>query len=126
MKKISLSKKAFTMPELMIAIFILVIGIGSLIAAFVNCLWLNEQAANLTAVTSHAEHVLEEIRDTEFSQIASTDWDAWIENEGIATLSQESIAVSVSGTDPLTITVTVNWLERSRNKTESFTTEVTQ
>ena len=123
------------MPELMIAIFILVIGIGSLIAVFVNCLWLNEQARNLTVATSHAEYVLEEIRDIGFSEIAGKDedwWSAWVantvENAELNTLPQENISVSVSDPDldPLTITVTVGWVERNRNRTESLTTEVTQ
>lgn len=68
---------------------------------------------------THAQYVLEDIKSTNFNNIASQinggywDWDAAaITSEGLTAIASEAIVVQVSGTDLLDITVTVSWKDR--------------
>lgn len=123
-RKMSLS--GFTLAEIMLATAILSFGLVSLLAFFISCALLNEANRNLTIATGHAQFVLEEIKNTNFSNIqtmiTSGDWD-WdssaITAKGLNALVNESTDTQVIGvgTDPLDVEVSVKWKDRvGRNR----------
>ncbi len=117
------SKKAFTMVELLIAVMILGLAIPMILQFFISAMFLNESNRNNSIAMEHAQYVLEEIRNTQASNVAADinsgnwDWDtASIGAQGLTALSNESIDTSVSGSGLITIRVTVNWENRTGRK----------
>jgi hypothetical protein len=116
--------KAFTLSELLIAAGVLVIALGGLLLGFMACFILNESSRNLALASGHAQFVMEEITDTTFASIKTSadsgvwDWDAAdVTSNGLSVLYNESIDTQVTGADPLTIVVTVNWQDqKGRNR----------
>ena len=114
------SEKGFTLAEIILAAAILAFTLTSLLALFVSCMLLNDASRNLTQAAGHAQFVMEDIRDTAFSNIApkinSGDWDwdiSTITGQGLNGLGSENIDAQASGSDPLDVTVTVSWQDRS-------------
>jgi type II secretory pathway pseudopilin PulG len=131
-------KKGFTLSELLLAATILSFAFGTLIVSFVACFLLNETNRNLSIAVTHAQYVMEEIRDTASTvagfgnlttQINSGNWD-WnsttVSSRGLSTLSNETIDSNVTGTDLLDVTVTVNWQNRGRNRNTVLETLITE
>ena len=122
MKKI---KSGFTLSELLLAAAILVFVLAGLLALFLNCLILNEANRNLTVATSHAQYIMEEIKDAadpDFTQLESKinngDWDLNASQiqaapYNLTVLSNESINTNVTQSgNPLGISVIVQWNDR--------------
>ncbi|MGD9015046.1 MAG: hypothetical protein PVI33_03375 [Candidatus Omnitrophota bacterium] len=109
-----------TLSELLLAVAILAFVLSGMIILFVNCLFLNEANRNLTQSISHAQYVMEDIKNTYFSGIKSMidngDWD-WnttdITANGLVALVNESIDTSRGLTNnPIEVTVSVQWEDR--------------
>lgn len=123
-------KKAFTLSELLLATAILAFALCGILLAFVTCSFLNESNRNVTRATTHAQHVMEDIKNTTFNTIKTKidngDWDwsgATITAEGLTPLNNEVIDTTATGTDLLDVVVTVNWQDRGlRNRTISIET----
>jgi len=129
-----MNKKSFTLSELLLAVTILAISLGSILLALVQCFLLNEANRNLTIALTHAEYVLEEIKNTNFesikTKIENGDWD-WdsseIASQGLIPLNNENIDTAVTGTTLLDIEVTVTWKDRGlRNRSTSLETLIAQ
>ncbi|MGD9015569.1 MAG: hypothetical protein PVI33_06065 [Candidatus Omnitrophota bacterium] len=121
MSTIKKSQKGLTLTELLFATAILVFALCGLLEFYVNCLFLNDSTRNLTLAMSHAQYILEEIKDSDFISLepaiigGSWDWDtADISSKNLVLLKNESIDTSVfqSG-NPLGIMVSVNWNDRN-------------
>ncbi len=134
MQRIRLSSKmgifsgegGFTLLELMIAVAILIIGIIGILAVFAYCYGLNETSRNITQAANDGRAVFEAMRDESaggISNVANTNWNLWAKGTNptasgktnsmsLTSLTQEDITTDISGSDPLQITLTVNWLER--------------
>lgn len=121
------TQKAFTLVELLVVVAILAYSLSAILATFSNTVALNEMSRNLTTATTHAEYILENIRSTSvFSNIATNissgtwNWSAsTVSTNGLNALNNESITTTSSGSNPLTVTVTVSWNDlqgRSRSK----------
>jgi prepilin-type N-terminal cleavage/methylation domain-containing protein len=123
----SKKNRGFTMPELLVAVTILGITVSSLLAFFVNIMILNEGNRNLAIALSHAQHAMEDVKNSDFATIVSKTWNQTdITNQGLAPLTNERVVFNVSG-DPKTVVVTVNWMERAnRSRSTSLTTLVTE
>ena len=127
------SKSGFTLVELLLAAAILAYALSAILASFINTVALNETSRNLSTATTHAEYVLEEIRNTTFASIATNinagnwNWNtATISGNGLTALNNESIAVTVSGTTLLDVIVTVTWRDlKSRVRTQNLRTLIT-
>ena len=102
-------RKGFTLLELAIASGILTVAILGLLAALHSPFTLNTAAKETTVALQDASRVLEEIRVTAFSSVATTNWTAWAQNNGLTHLVNEAVTVTTTGTDPLTITTQVQW-----------------
>lgn len=128
------SKNGFTLAEIILAVAILAFTLASLLSLFVSCMLLNDASRNLTQATGHAQFVLEEIRNSAFSGIASKinngdwDWDSsTITAKGLSALKSESMDTQVSGSDPLDVVVMVSWQDRSgRNRQMELETLFTE
>jgi len=122
-------QKGFTLLELLIASYILIIGISSTLLLNVNAMASSQFAWDLTVATSHAEHVLEEmqVQDT-LSAITNIDWNLWIEQQKLNTLPGETIAVTFEdpAADPLNIEVTVHWERKLKKGDISLKTRLTK
>jgi len=105
-------RKGFTLIELLLAAAFLVFTISAILMLFANCIFLNASNRALTVAASHAQRVMEEIRDANFSSIPSGDWD-WdttqIGTKGLNALTNESITTTITGTTLLNVVVTVSW-----------------
>lgn len=130
-----MKKSGFTLLELMIGAAVLILALVGLIAAYIGCFSLNESARNLTIATNHAQCVMEEIRDRNLTfNIIQQNWTTWAalnppSGGGCNSLDNEIITVNYpSGTsaNPLQILVTVNWTEKSRQKSTQLVTLLTE
>jgi hypothetical protein len=114
--------KAVTLTELLLAAAILAFVICGLILLFVNCSFLNEANRNLTVAMSHAQYIMEEIRNTTFGQIEQNiDNDNWDLDEdaissapySLSALNNEFVDTGVTQSgDPLGVSVSVSWNDR--------------
>ena len=123
MKKI---KSGFTLSELLLAAAILVFVLAGLLALFANCLILNDANRNLIVATSHAQYIMEEIKNAaepDFAQLESGDWDldeSQIQSApyNLTALSNETIDTNVTqqDNDPdlLIVSVIVQWNDRGQ------------
>ncbi len=121
----------FTLAELLIATLILSFALTQILILFMNCTASNEASRNLSAAVTHAEFVLEDVRNTTFSSIATgitngvfnyTDAAA-VTAVGLRALKNETVTTSSSGTNPLNVTVTVSWQDHGgRTRTKSLQT----
>lgn len=123
-----LSKRGFTLAELLLAAAILVFVLSGLLLLFINCLTLNESNRNLTIAISHAQYAMEEIKNTAFASIQNATWDSsTISSRGLTPLPNESVVITVNGADPLDIITTVNWKDRgARNRSMALETLITK
>lgn len=116
-----MTKNAFTLVELLLVVGLLVFAVSASLMLFANCILMNEHNRSLTIATSHAQYVMEEIKNQNFSVIESGinngDWD-WGPSEitarGLDTLDSETIDTNETGTasDLLNVIVAVNWQSR--------------
>ncbi|MFA5356563.1 MAG: prepilin-type N-terminal cleavage/methylation domain-containing protein [Candidatus Omnitrophota bacterium] len=120
------SQKGFTLSELLLASAILVFVLAGLLLLFVKCLVLNESNRNLSVALSHAQYIMENIRDADFAQLESDigggTWDLTAGQiqttpHNLPVLNNETIntAVTQSG-DPLGVEVLVRWDDRGQRQ----------
>ena len=121
--------KGFTLVELLLAVFILSVGIVGILLLFSQSILSTEYAWDKTVAVSHAEGVLEamQLKDS-LSEITLTDWKNWAENQGFNTLPGESLTVNFinPSVDPLEIQVTVNWIRKQRKGQVTLKTQMTK
>lgn len=120
-------QKAVTLSELLLATAILAFVLSGLLMLFTKCMLLNDANRNLATATSHAEYVLEDIRQKVFSTIQTNinngtwDWNpGQISGQGLTALGNEAIDTQASGSNPLRVTVTVTWIDRSQRARSTF------
>ncbi len=128
MHKLRLNKnKGFSLLELMIGVGILVVAVAGILAFYVACFNLTEGSRSLTVAMHDATKLMERIRVTNFSDIQTTDWAAWMVSEGgFDTLPNESIGVAFANSDPIQIDITVSWTDKGRIKTKTLTSLISQ
>ncbi len=120
----------FSLPETLLVAAILSYAISVILTTFISSVGLNEASRNLTTATSHAQYVMESVKNTAFANMATSitsgtwNWNtAAVTSNGLAALNSESIATTYSGTNPLTVTVTVSWQDtHARSRTKALQT----
>jgi hypothetical protein len=132
-----------SLAELLVSAAIMAFALSVIVLSSFRNVTLNESSRNLTIATSHADHVLEDIRNATFSNVCSSIYtDNWnwgvgyattIASKGLSALNNESIhtttttsSVSCATATILDITVQVNWNDvQQRAQSQSFRTQVT-
>ena len=119
--------RGLTLPELLLAVFILSVGIVSTLLFFSNAMISTEYARDITVATSHAEYILEEMQTRDsLINITLTDWASWAQNEGLNSLPHETFNVSFTNMliSPIDIETTVSWIRRARTYNVTLTTKL--
>ncbi|MFA7676791.1 MAG: hypothetical protein WCY34_01320 [Candidatus Omnitrophota bacterium] len=127
--------KGLSLIELMVAALFLVIVIVSILLLFIACIQLNESSRNLTTATTHAQCIMENIENSDFSEIQTKsdngDWDLSAEDietvpYSLTALTNETVnATVVTEEDLVRVTVEVSWQDSSgRNRSTSLVTYV--
>lgn len=121
----------FTLMEVVITTLILAVGLTALMAGFLSGLVLVESGRNMATAGADARAVLEEMRRLSgggLAPVAATNWSTWARGSGLTTLQNESVLVRFRNpnADPLEATVTVSWVEGTRNRSATFTGLVTK
>ncbi len=114
-----------TLVELMLVVFVLMVGIVSTLFFFSSTMLLTGVARDITVATTHAEYILEEMYARKgFSSILNTDWPQWARDEQLNTLPNETVEVDFinPGSDPLDVHVRVSWTRQNKpNKVDLYT-----
>ena len=121
------NKSGITLLEVLIAIFILSVGILSILLFISSSMILSTGAWELTVATSQAEFILEEMQSRKaLSAITLTDWNDWAQKQGLAILPKESFIVTFpsGGKNPLDIQVLVNWVQNERWENVTLRTKI--
>lgn len=124
------SQNAFSLVELLVTAAIMAYSLSVILTTYNNSALLNEASRNQTSAIAHANVVMEEIRGTNFNAVAANitagiwNWNAAaVTTKGLTALNTESIATTFTGTNPLTITVTVAWKNtKGANQTRTLKT----
>lgn len=124
-------RRGFTLVEVVITAAIFAVAAVALMAGFLSGLMLVESGRSMATAAADARTVLEEIRRQSGSGLAAvtqTNWTNWSSSAGLNRLQNESVSVRFRNpaADPLETTVTVNWMERNRARSASFTGLVTR
>lgn len=109
--------QGFTLIELMIAVFILSVGILSVFLFFSFASISTEFAGDLTVATAHGESLMEEMKAKKtLFDIVNQDWKDWASQKGLDTLTKESFTVAFKdpNANPLEADVTVSWRSKTR------------
>lgn len=131
-RKLRKSKCGFSLAELLLTAAILGYALSVMLVLFLNNGRLEEECRNLTVAVSHAEFVMEGIKNVAFSNVTSQigagtwTWNtASVTSNGLSALKNESISSSSSGNNPVTVTVTVSWNDSSgRSRSKSLQTMI--
>jgi type IV pilus modification protein PilV len=130
MSKPSFKKtRAMTLVEVLVAVFVLTIGILASLLFFTRAMKATQSAQDLTLATTIAEGVLEEMRlRPTLTDIQQTDWSSWREGAGFNSLPGEQLAVTYAnpGGNPLQIEAKVSWDRSGRPGEVKLATEMTK
>lgn len=121
--------KGFTLVELLVTVYVLVIGICGILALLVNSMLSTQIAWDTTTATSHAQYILEEMESINtLSGIESTDWVLWAQKQNLNTLPQETFQVTYPNPliDPLEIQVLDQWQREGRTNSITLRTKLTK
>jgi len=124
-----LKQRGFTLVELLLSVFIITIGVLSILLFYTTSMKAAEYASDVTAATSHAEYIFEEMRTLPtLVAITGADWSQWAQDQGLMTLPSESASVSIvdSLADPLVIHATVSWTRHTKVNSVVLSTEMTK
>lgn len=140
--------KSFTLAELMLAMVFLTVIFATLIGSFIACILLNGANRNLTIATTHAQYIMEEIKNTasttsgfnSLKQAGVSQWD-WStesnftgrdlsrlsnENTGVTITDAFSGAAPTSSSELLNVIVAVSWLDMARSKNMALQTLIVE
>ncbi|MBF0504424.1 MAG: prepilin-type N-terminal cleavage/methylation domain-containing protein [Candidatus Omnitrophica bacterium] len=121
--------KGFTLVELLVTVYVLLIGICGILSLFVNSLLSTQSAWDITTATTHAQHILEEMQSINtLSGIQLTDWKQWSQKQNLNTLPNETLKVTYSDPpdDPLDIQVVDQWQREGRAHSITLRTKLTK
>lgn len=124
-----LQNRGFTFIELLLAVFILSVGISAVLILYTSSMLSAANAWDMTVATSNAEHMLEEMQTRgSLADIVNTDWALWAADHGLNTLPAEAFSVAFAdpANDPLNIQITVSWQRQLRTNQIILKTRLTK
>jgi len=117
------------LAELMIAVYILLVGICGSFMLYINCMHSAQYAWDSTVATTHAQDILEEMQNKkDLRSIISTDWDQWAKQQNLNVLPGETFNVAYADptSNPLNIQVQVQWQRTNAARSIALTTILTR
>ncbi|OGX26086.1 MAG: hypothetical protein A3D10_06665 [Omnitrophica WOR_2 bacterium RIFCSPHIGHO2_02_FULL_48_11] len=129
LKRLKNNKSGMTLLEILIAIFILSVGILSILLFISSAMILSTGAWEMTVATTHAESILEEMQTKKtLGEITLADWNDWAQKQEFSTLPKESFIVTFpsGGKNPLDVQVLVNWVQNERWQNIVLRTKITR
>lgn len=124
-----LRNKGFTFIELLLAVFILSVGISAVLMLYTSSMLSAANAWDMTVATANAEHMLEEMQTrNSLADIVNTDWTMWAGAHGLNTLPKESFSIDFADPagDPLNVQITVRWQRKLRTNQVILKTRLTK
>jgi len=121
--------KGFTLVELLVAVYVLLIGICGILSLFINSMSSIQSSWDLTTATTHAQYILEEMQSiNNLGEIELTDWSQWAQKQNLNTLPEETFNVTYSDppNDPLDIQVVDQWQRKGRVNSVTLRTKLTK
>ena len=121
--------KGFTFIELLLAVFILSVGISAVLMLYTSSMLSAANAWDMTVATSNAEHMLEEMQARgSLADIVNTDWSLWAKDHSLNTLPAATFNVAFAdpASDPLNIQITVSWQRQLRTSQIILKTRLTK
>jgi Tfp pilus assembly protein PilV len=118
----NLGKEGFSLAELMVATFILIIALVGILISYLKCLELNEFNKNSSYAVVAAKNRMEQIKDTDFTQLvgawnddvfSSSDLGELDSLGGSSRFASGVSYVDSSVSDLYEITVSVCWRQKS-------------
>lgn len=131
------TQQAFTLIEILISVTVLSIVLLAMISGYVGCLTINEISRNTTVASEDARQVVEQMRSLavdSLSDIIAVNWTTWAAGNGLTSLDSELITVTYTDRDgsgdpldddPLEVTVTVSWQDRTRARSLNLVSLIT-
>ena len=123
-------EEGFSLIEALASVGLCALVIFVLVAVLNYSLYLNAYSKDRLIAMNDARRITEQVRtvaDTNGLSGAgsvtspTTPWSSLLSNK----LPSESVQVTTSGSDPLTVTVRISWLEKNRTENFQFATKVT-
>ncbi len=122
-------ERGFTLVELMVSGYILLVGICGTLLLFVNFMKTTASSWETTIAVSHAEYILEEMQKAPtLFEVMGRDWDEWAQARQLKTLPSEKVQTVYAdpAADPLDIRVSVSWAGRGGNSNVALQTMLTK
>ena len=106
-----------TLVELLIAVFVLTVGISGILLFFVQSMASSQQAWEYSQAAMHTDYILEDMQARpSISEIMSVNWTSWAQAENLNSLPEELVAVEFpqAKADWLEILVNISWKHKDR------------
>jgi len=141
LKKQKSFQKGFTLPEVLLSAAIFAFAMAGILKMYISCTFLDQTNRNKSIATIHAEYVMEDImkymRDHDVVALQKKieggedegpfwnwNYDTITNVQKLTALNSEAIAAAAPiYTDPLHVTITVNWEDKAQAKTRSLKLE---
>jgi prepilin-type N-terminal cleavage/methylation domain-containing protein len=114
-----MSKRGFTLIELMVAVTIILITVSGALLSFMYLLVLNDSSRNLMIAVNDAQYVLEQIKSQPYANIASYTPPTFTNLTGETISLTRSIGVNIS-----TVNVDVGWQDKQGTRSFSLATSI--
>ncbi|RKY42972.1 MAG: hypothetical protein DRP85_01200 [Candidatus Makaraimicrobium thalassicum] len=114
MKRSAFNRKAFTLTELLLGAFVLLVVVLALWGIYGNSLNYVSRAKEVRIATDDLQDVMEKMQCVAFSDIKTLFPDGAAVNPAVIggfVLNNESIVVRYTGADPLEIEVEISWTD---------------
>lgn len=116
-KRVFEGLSGFTLPELMISAFILIVSFSGIMLSFARCMDLTELSKNSSNVIIIVESKMEEIKNTGFGQILATYNNTTFTDpsiDGIGVIYVDNINQDgTTNTDLVTVTISFCWAQKN-------------
>ena len=120
-----LTRKGFTLVEVMVGVFVLLVSILAVLSGFLGSIFLNNASTNLTTAVNDAQYVLEQIKGldyttcTQYLPNACYTVPTFNNLPGVETISFDPAPTSL-GSNIRKITIKVGWQDKGQIRSFSL------
>jgi len=118
--------KGFTLAEVVMSTLlagIILVALAMTLAQGLRLVELNRNTLQATADVRVVTEEMARLSEASLTAVTAVDWTAWAAGQGLTSLPAEVLVVAYvnANADPLQATVTVQWVERGRNRSIQMT-----